>query len=93
MGGTERDGTIDLFFKPQDAEETGTTMIRMARPSMQKQIEPPTGLECKRDGEDLTVCARGRVPDLCGRLSDGKSHIGWILNRELLVEGPRGVEY
>ena len=38
MGEKGCDGTIDLFFKPRDAEEAGTTMIRMARPSAQKQI-------------------------------------------------------
>ncbi|KAF9641889.1 hypothetical protein BDM02DRAFT_3194339, partial [Thelephora ganbajun] len=36
MGEKSRDGTIDLFFKPQDARETGTA--RMAQPSARKQI-------------------------------------------------------
>ena len=38
MGEKGQNGTIDLFFKPRDAKETGTTMIKMAQPSAQKQI-------------------------------------------------------
>jgi hypothetical protein len=46
MGAKGRNGTIDLFFKPRDAKETGTTMIRMAQPSAQKQIS--IGANAKR---------------------------------------------
>ena len=35
-GAKDRDGTIDLFFKPRDPTETGTT--RMAQPSSRAQI-------------------------------------------------------
>jgi hypothetical protein len=46
MGEKGRNGTIDLFFKPRDAKETGTTMIKMAQPSARKQIF--VGADAKR---------------------------------------------